>query len=638
MKSFFLKCLKEFNLFFIWTFFDMTQRTYLLFFLKIDFFEKYDSQNWTYFCLNTTQWIDPIFLNVTQLKFWLKNVKKLNFFWLKIELFFTWLEELNLFFSIWLKELFSNLDSKNWTFHYLTQRVELFSYLTQCIELFSCLPQRILWVTLENKKGSILWVIFLDQMFQFFASHERKRCSFLCVIFKEKGSILCVVLKEKGCNSLRIWKKGLKSLTHIKKFNSLSHTKKTPILWLILNKKSSILRAIFEEKFNSLSLKKISSPSQKGFNSLSQKERLQLFESSWKEVHKKRFNSMSQVIFLEKSSIQRVIQKRFNSLSHIREKSWILWVVLENFNSLSRIKKKINVEKKKSCSKKQVQFCESYWKKKSVLWVVFVFQKKKNIFESHNEKGDQFFESFFVGENILKRRFTSVSHKKSNSLSFFWWKKKQVFESCFSRRVEFFESYWKNSLSHIEKKFSSLYRIFGESSILWVVFFFFSQTQKSNSLTHAQKKFNSSSHVKEGSIQWVVFKQKWVGFFESYSKKRKVPRSKKKKFFELHSKKVQFFESVKKTTQIEKRFIKEAQFYESFTKSSILWVIFLKEDFVFLSLFFWHKVQFFESYSWKKKRFNSVSHYKKQVQLFESFFQNSFLWVTSEKKFNSLSQ
>ena len=67
-------------------------------------------------------------------------------------------------------------------------------------------------------------------------------------------------------------------------------------------------------------------------------------------------------------------------------------------------------------------------------------------------------------------------------------------------------------------------------------------------------------------------------------------------------------ESVKKTTQIEKRFIKEAQFYESFTKSSILWVIFLKEDFDFLSLFFWHKVQFFESYKWKKKRFNSVSH------------------------------
>ena len=108
------------------------------------------------------------------------------------------------------------------------------------------------------------------------------------------------------------------------------------------------------------------------------------------------------------------------------------------------------------------------------------------------------------------------------------------------------------------------------SSILWVIL----QKEEGSILLVTLKKKKTILWVtfKEGSILWVIKKKK---------------------------------------TQIEKRFIKEAHFYESFTKSSILWVIVEKEDFDFLSLFFWHKVQLFESFF---------------------FFRISFLWVISEKK------
>ena len=219
------------------------------------------------------------------------------------------------------------------------------------------------------------------------------------------------------------------------------------------------------------------------------------------------------------------------------------------------------------------------------------------------------------------------------------------------KRVQFFESYWKNSSSHIEKKSSVLCIVFfGESSILWVVFF--NKNSKIQFFDSCSKKFNSLSHAQEISILWVFLKKKSilrvmlkkVQFIESCSKKGSIlwviqekrfnsltqflkkrvsfffekkntekmgsilwvilqkeegfysfSHAQKKQFFELNSKKVQFFESVKKQLKL-RRFIKEAQFYESFTKRSILWVILLKEDFDFLSLFFWHKVQYYESY------------------------------------------
>ena len=65
---------------------------------------EYDSKNRTHFCLNTTQWIDPIFLNVTH---------KLKIFGWKI------VNILNL------KKKIKN-KNKNWTFLHMTRRIEFF--------------------------------------------------------------------------------------------------------------------------------------------------------------------------------------------------------------------------------------------------------------------------------------------------------------------------------------------------------------------------------------------------------------------------------------------------------------------------------------------------------------------------------
>ena len=217
---------------------------------------------------------------------------------------------------------------------------------------------------------------------------------------------------------------------------------------------------------------------------------------------------------------------------------------------------------------------------------------------------------------MLKKKVNSLSHTPKRG-------RFDSFESC-SKKIQFFESYSKN-----------------------VHFFESISKEKFNSLSHTgkQDRFNSLSHI---------------GKQEKFNSSRHIE---KKDFNSL--------------SQIEKRFI-EAQFYESFTKSSILWVFFFKkkEDFDFLSRFFWHKVQFFESYSWKKKRLNSLSRIKivqfyeyylekmaqffeskfikKKTQFFESNFENhkfqvsasgTILWVIwkinslrifSKKKINSL--
>ena len=134
---------------------------------------------------------------------------------------------------------------------------------------------------------------------------------------------------------------------------------------------------------------------QERFNSLSQKKDFNSF------CHlEKRFTKRGSIRWVKSY----FLKKRFNSLSHIREKK---------LNPLSRIgelqffesysKKKFNVEKKKSFSKKQVQFCESYKKKKTVLWVVFVLQKN-SILRVIVTKKDQFFESFFLGEKYFEKK------------------------------------------------------------------------------------------------------------------------------------------------------------------------------------------------------------------------------------------
>ena len=125
----------------------------------------------------------------------------------------------------------------------------------------------------------------------------------------------------------------------------------------------------------------------------------------------------------------------------------------------------------------KTKFCESYsYLKKFHLRVTM---KKRINSSSH----------FFGKKNILKRRFKSVSHKKSNSLSFV---EKKGF----------------NSSSHIEK---NLWVILKKSSVLWIVFLrqaqffecFFSK--KIQFFESHSKKFNSLSHAPEISILWVIF-------------------------------------------------------------------------------------------------------------------------------------
>ena len=175
--------------------------------------------------------------------------------------------------------------------------------------------------------GSILWVIFLDQMFQFFASYERKRCSTLRHI-QRKGFNSLRRIERKRVQLFAYLKKGLKSLTHIKKFNSLSHTKKTPILWLILNKK------------------------------------VQFFEP-----------------YLKKSSILWVLKK---SVLRVKKGS-ILWVM---FLFASDIFKKVPFFESDFFFKKK-KLCIIFLRKNSILWVI-IFWKEFNVFDYLSDKKFQF--------------------------------------------------------------------------------------------------------------------------------------------------------------------------------------------------------------------------------------------------------
>ena len=253
-----------------------------------------------------------------------------------------------------------------------------------------------------------------------------------------------------------------------------------------------------------------------------------VFEFRLKELNILLFDSKSWAFFLldamhwtfflfaAKNSLSHIgKQERFNSLSHIREKSWILWVVLENFNSSSRMQKK-----KVQCRKKVI-----FKKKKQVLWFVLKkyssvirirTSKKKFHFESHSEKKRINSSShFFWVKNILKRRFKSVSHKKSNYLSFFFVEKNQVFESCYKEgfnssshigknlwvkmkkkktKLHLFESYWKEVLN---KRFNSL-----------------SHMKKFKYLSHFGKKEN-----KINSLSHIFLKMVW--FFRVFQKKNR---------------------------------------------------------------------------------------------------------------------
>ena len=412
------------------------------------------------------------------------------------------------------------------------------------------------------------------------------------------------------------YKRKIKSLRHIqrkrvqffesyskKKISSLRHFKK-------MKERLNSLRHFEEKDFNSLS----NIGKQEKFNSLSQKERLQLFEPSWKEVQFDESSHISwkQVQFRERHTkkvqyFESYQRKKWNPLSRIGE--------FQFFESYS---------KKSSMSNKKVIFKK---KTSSILWVVCFLQKQSSVSRIRTwknfilrvtmKKRINSSSHFFGKKNILKRRFKSVSHKKSNSLSFvekkgfnssshieknLWvilkkssvlWivflRQAQFFECFFSKKIQFFESHSKkfNSLSHAP-----------EISILWVIFFL------------KKKKFSSSSHVKEGSIHLVMFKK--VQFFESF-------------FWKEFNFRV-FFEK-------EVTFKKWVRFFESYLKkeSSILWVILQKEEGSILL------VTLKKTILWVKLKEGSILWVRKKTTQIEKVHKRgSILWVVY-KEFNPLS-
>ena len=155
--------LKELNFsFWIWRtqrielFLNMTRKNWtsvLSMIQRIESLSEYDSKNRTFF-LNTTQWIEPIFLNVTQIEiFGWKIVKKNS----KL-IFFTWPEESNPLFSIWLKELnLFRLVSKIWCYSVWNKELNFFLLGLTELDPFS-------WIWLRELNFS--WVFYMSTFFK----------------------------------------------------------------------------------------------------------------------------------------------------------------------------------------------------------------------------------------------------------------------------------------------------------------------------------------------------------------------------------------------------------------------------------------------------------------------------------------
>ena len=166
-------------------------------------------------------------------------------------------------------------------------------------ESYSKKSVKILWVTLENKEGSILRVIFKKVQFFYYVQKKKKTIhwvigkkgfnslshkkwvQFFELFLKRKkvqffetcskvGSILCVMLNRRVQYCVSCWTEGFNSLSHVEQKGS--------ILWVMLNR------------------------------------RVQFFESCWTEV-----GSILCVIFKKSSSLWVIFKKGFNYVSHIRK-------------------------------------------------------------------------------------------------------------------------------------------------------------------------------------------------------------------------------------------------------------------------------------------------------------------------------
>ena len=155
---------------------------------------------------------------------------------------------------------------------------------------------------------------------------------------------------------------------------------------------------------------------------------------------------------------------------------------------------------------KSSEFFQSYWKKSSILWVIF--KKKVQFIETYWKKV-QFFESSWKRkETILYFRirsstlwvfpfdtmFNSLSHssRKSSILRVIFDKIRSQFFESYSRNPVLFFAYWKEGFTSVSEK---------KGSILWVFF----ASKKFDSLSHTQKEIQFfESNSKRRSILWVI--------------------------------------------------------------------------------------------------------------------------------------
>ena len=292
----------------------------------------------------------------------------------------------------------------------------------QKINSWSPFVKRVQFFESHSKKCSVLWVI--SEKFQTFGHilSKKKFTSFESV--GEKGSSLRVMLKSvRFCGSYQ--KNSLLCIIS-QKFNPFfgSNQKKIQSCGSYFQKRSSIIWVTLEKIL-------------------------------W-VIWRKRC-SVLWVIWRKRHSILWVIFKK-NSVSHIREemRCSILCVIFE---------------------KRDVQFCASYWKSGSMLWVNFNSL-------SHILK-NPFWDSLFV-EN-----YNSLNHiqKKVQFCESY----QKMFNS--SSHMKRFKKGW--ILSHICKKIQFLI-FFNNDSILWVTFnkkfqFFGSHSKKKVQFFGSQKIFNSLS-------------------------------------------------------------------------------------------------------------------------------------------------
>ena len=217
---------------------------------------------------------------------------------------------------------------------------------------------------------------------------------------------------------------------------------------------------------------------------------------------------------------------------------------------------------------KRVQFCESWWKKGSILRVKFKkgqsflsdivekkksqflgpnwkkvpspeSQKNKNILGSDNlQKGSILWVILWRGFNSLSPLVKRIQFFESN-----FWKSGSIFKSH-SKRVQFCESCSKRMFNSVDQKsvqlslpkkkngFDSLPHEKEEGSILLSdkkrVQFFESYWKKLNTLTQNWKNQSIESYSRQSSSLWVILRKSgsilWVVFrmFNSFNRVQKV--------------------------------------------------------------------------------------------------------------------